>query len=136
MPRNLTFHTFAEKMPEHGQEILHFETSSFYSSIQPRFAEVEYTWVECDEYGPTGLQIYYDPQDSETPENCRVEVTLRHGHTFIEKDFWCPATDVDNLVDSSTEEGAPPQVRVPEQVAGVDFRGDAPVEHAPTILIR
>ena len=101
MPRTLTFHTFAEKRPEHEQEIFYFETSSFYSSVEPCLAKVEYTWVEYDEIGPTGLQIIYDPQDCEAPEGCRLEIILCQGHSFSEEDLWCPATDVDNLVDSS-----------------------------------
>ena len=100
MPRTLTFHTFVEKRPAHGQEIFYFETSSFYSTVDGCFATVEYTWVEYDETGPTGLQLIYDPQDSEAPEGCRAEITLGRNHSYNEEDLWCPATDVDNLVDA------------------------------------
>jgi len=100
MPRTLTLHTFAEKKPDHDQEIFYFRTSSFYSSIEPTFAKVEYSWFEYDEGGDqTGMQIIYDPSEPDPPEGCRLEILLGRGNTFEETDLWCPATEVDNLVD-------------------------------------
>jgi hypothetical protein len=100
MPRTLTLHTFAEKKPDHDQEIFYFRTSSFYSSIEPNFAKVEYSWFEYDEVGDqTGMQIIYDPSDPDPPEGCRLEILLGRGNTFEETDLWCPAIDVDKLVD-------------------------------------
>ena len=58
MPRNLTFHTFAEKKPDHDQWIFFLETSSFYSSIEPKFAKVEYCWFEIDEEGDDPIQLW------------------------------------------------------------------------------
>ncbi len=99
MPRTLTLHTFAEKKPDHDQEIFYFRTSSFYSFIGPTFAKVEYSWFEYDEIGDqTGLQIIYDPSDPDPPEGCRLEILLGRGHNFQETDLWCPAIDVDKLV--------------------------------------
>jgi hypothetical protein len=104
MPRTLTLHTFSEKKPDHDQEIFYFRTSSFYSSVEPIFAKVEYSWFEYDENGDqTGLQIIYDPGDPETPEGCQLEILLGWGNTFEETDLWCPATDVDNLVDEDID---------------------------------
>ena len=100
MPRNLTFHTFAEKKPDHDQWIFFLETSSFYSSIEPKFDKVEYCWFEIDEEGDdTGMQIIYDPADPEPPEACELRFLLSGGFEGKDQDLWCPADDVDKLVD-------------------------------------
>ena len=100
MPRTLTFHTFAEKKPDHDQWIFFLETSSFYSSIEPKFAKVEYSWFEIDEEGDdTGMQIIYDPADPEPPEACELRFLLSGGFEGQPRDLWCPAVDVDKLVD-------------------------------------
>lgn len=89
---------FADKKPEHGQEIFLFKYDSYYRAIAPKFAEVEYDWVEYDEKGdPTGVRICYDPADPEPPEGCRVEILLLHNVNYTEEDLWCPATDIDDL---------------------------------------
>jgi hypothetical protein len=105
MPRTLTLHTFAEKRPDHDQEIFYFRTSSFYSSVEPLFTTVEYSWVEYDENGDqTGLQIIYDPSDPETPEGCQLEIILGQGSTVEDSDLWCDAGDIDVLTEVKQDE--------------------------------
>jgi hypothetical protein len=96
MPRCLNLHTFAEKKPEHGQVIFLLRSSTFYGTVEPLFTEIEYTWVEVDENGgETGEQVLFDPEDPTPPEGCRLELTL----SYSEKDLWCPASDVDGLIE-------------------------------------
>ena len=98
MPRSLTLHTFAEKKPDHGQEIFLFKYDEYYGAIAPKFAEVEYDWVEYDKKGdPTGVRICYDPTAPKPPKRCRVEILLHDNISYTEKDLWCPATDIDGL---------------------------------------
>lgn len=99
----IELYRFADKRPDHDQEIFCFQTSSFYSSVEPIFAKVEYSWFEYDETGPTGLQLIYDPSDPETPEGCQLGILLGKGSTCMETDLWCPAVEIDNLVDSSED---------------------------------
>lgn len=99
----IELYRFADKKPDHDQEIFCFRTSSFYSSVEPIFAKVEYSWFEYDETGPTGSQLIYDPSDPETPEGCRLGILLGEGRTYTETDLWCPAVEIDNLVDSSED---------------------------------
>lgn len=105
MPRTLTLYTFAEKRPDHGQEIFYFATSSYYSTIEPHFASVEYTWVEYDAKGDwTGLQIVYDPDDAEPPDRCRLEMILSDRKSYVESDLWCDASDIDVLTEMRQNE--------------------------------
>jgi hypothetical protein len=74
MPYNLTFHTFIENKPEHGQRIIFMrKTNSFgFYGFEPKSVEVEYCWFEYHKsYGvilQTGNQCRYDPGDDEAPE--------------------------------------------------------------------
>lgn len=65
MPYTLTFHTFIEKPPAHGEEIVLLrKTSSFgFYAFHASELTVEYCWFEYDEDGQTGNQCCYDPDD-------------------------------------------------------------------------
>ena len=105
--KTLTFHTFAEKRPDHGQEVFTLHVSSFYGTVEARFATVEYTWLEVDEDGkPTGDQVLYDPADGsdgsgvgDVPEGCVLGFMLTGDgwRSHNDHDLWCPASDVDAI---------------------------------------
>lgn len=72
MQGTLHFHTFAEKAPEHGQDIFYFR-SRLGGFIEPKFATVKCFWVEYDNRGKlTGNSWSYDADKSELPDNCRL----------------------------------------------------------------
>lgn len=72
MPYTLTFHTFLEKRPAHGEEIVllrQFTSFGGFYGFHPDNVTVEYCWFEYDEDGQTGTQCCYDPDDPTPPES-------------------------------------------------------------------
>lgn len=67
MPFTLTFHSLAEKVPQHEEKIVFFDTSlgSFESqSSELKFGEAFYVWEQVDENGITeGNSCTYSPDD-------------------------------------------------------------------------
>jgi len=101
---SLVLRRFADEKPRHEQEIFYLHTSSFYSTIEPRFVKAEYQWFQYDEDGEmTGEQVIYDPEDPEPPEGCRLIVLLA-GTTPTDTDLWCPFEDLDLLVGRAERE--------------------------------
>lgn len=99
MPKTLQFHTFAEKAPEHGQEIFYFR-SRFGGFIEPKFVTVECSWVEYDHRGkPTGDSWSYEVDKAELPDNCRLAFGTDEGEQLGANDYWCPCSSVDDMVD-------------------------------------
>lgn len=76
MPVTLTFHTFAEKKPEHGQQIMYFEYFTSFDSYGYEFksAEVEYQWDILYKGDYTGSSICYEPDDIELKVEDHVEL--------------------------------------------------------------
>jgi len=98
MPKLLEFHTFAEKKPEHGQEIFYFHVRRFYNSVVPYFATIYHTWVEYDKDGKvTGISYCYNKGDT-PPDNCRIEIGCDEGWHINDTDLWCPFESVDDMV--------------------------------------
>ncbi len=103
MPQTLTFYTLEEKPPEHNQEIMILKYSSFYSTIESLWATAYYEWFEYEDGNPTGTQITYDPDSTDIPEGCKLELLIYSdsGSYGIAKDtLWCPACHVDGIVDN------------------------------------
>ena len=95
---NLSLRIVSDEKPEHGQEIVYIATSEFYGSYEFEFGEVEYRWVEVDEEGnPTGDEYFFEPGESE-PEGCVMEI-LVGSKNLTPTMLWCPATEVDDLLD-------------------------------------
>lgn len=75
MPYNLTFHTFIEKRPEHGQRIIFLrKTSSFeFYGFEPKETDAEYCWFQYyrsdGEVVHSGNQCCYEPGCNEPPES-------------------------------------------------------------------
>lgn len=67
MSFTLTFHSLEEKIPQHEEEIVFFDTSlgSFDSqSGELKTGEVFYTWEQVDDNGfPEGNSCAYSPED-------------------------------------------------------------------------
>ena len=98
MPNTLEFHTFAEKRPEHEQEIFYFHTSDFYNTVEPVFATIHYSWIEYDENGEaTGTSYCYNVGDV-APDNCRIEMGSNNGNDINPNDMWCPFRSIDDMV--------------------------------------
>ena len=98
MPKTLQFHTFAEKAPEHGQEIFYFR-SRLGGFIEPKFATIQCSWVEYDEDGKaTGDSWSYECDKAELPDNCRLEFSTNEGAQLRKQDYWCSCSCVDEMV--------------------------------------
>lgn len=72
MPYTLTFHTFIEKAPAHGDEIVLLRQRTSFGSFYWFHTEevtVEYCWFEYDGDSQTGVQCCYDPDDPTPPES-------------------------------------------------------------------
>ena len=65
MSVTIKFHTISEKVPAHGQTIIHLrQTSSFgFQGFEPHEVEVEYQATEIDEDGETGNAVCWNPED-------------------------------------------------------------------------
>lgn len=90
MPVTLTFHKVSEKKPEHGQRVVYLKPigSSFAYGYDFRSTNVEYCWFSVDEDGfHDGMQISYDPKDTETPDQCVLEIMF-DGWTNCDDWLW------------------------------------------------
>jgi len=78
MSVTITFHTVAEKVPNHGQEIIWLrKTSSFgYDGFEPQQVEVEYQLTELDE----------DGEDSGNAWSWCTEYTYKYGEILTNDD--------------------------------------------------
>lgn len=63
MSVTITFHTVAEKVPTHGQEIIHLrKTSSFgFDGFEPQQITVEYQLTILDDGEDSGSAVCWDP---------------------------------------------------------------------------
>lgn len=67
MSYTLTFNTFIEKKPAHGENIVFLsKVGSFgFYGYEMKPAQVEYCWFEYENGVSTGKQCCYDPDDTE-----------------------------------------------------------------------
>lgn len=99
MQGTLHFHTFAEKAPEHGQDIFYFR-SRLGGFIEPKFATVKCFWVEYDNMGKlTGNSWSYDADKSELPDNCRLAFGTDDVDQLCVTDYWCSFSSIENMID-------------------------------------
>lgn len=71
MPYTLTFNTFIEKKPEHGENIVFLSKSGSFDfyGYEMTPAEVEYCWFQYENGEFTGTSAGYTPEDdTEEPE--------------------------------------------------------------------
>jgi len=70
MPYTLTFHTFIEKRPAHGEEIVLLKRTSAFTfyGYEASAHMVEYCYFEYDGDTETGNQCRYDPLEDGEPE--------------------------------------------------------------------
>lgn len=70
MPYTLTFNTFLEKKPEHGENIVLLSKSGSFDfyGYEMTPAQVEYCWFEYQYDIATGNQCCYDPDDADDLE--------------------------------------------------------------------
>ena len=102
MALNVTFTTFAEKMPEEDQCIMVLKPSSFYSHVQIEIASIDRIWDEVDEDGnETGNSVVWNPGD-EPMEGYILSTYLvgNDGKSFsIEPaDMWTPWDPIDKAL--------------------------------------
>ena len=65
MPITMTWNTFAELKPKHGESVLYLRVTRDWIGdyFEPQECCAEYHWEEYDDYGPTGTSTCYTEGD-------------------------------------------------------------------------
>lgn len=86
----LTFYTIAERRPKHGDWVICLDRRYDWDqmSFQPIEGQIDYCWFEKEGGRDTGVQIFYEPEETEEPEGCVLELMI--GGTVLTADtLWC-----------------------------------------------
>lgn len=106
MAISFRFYTFAEKKPQHMEDIVYLKRYSSFDMIgfEPRECSVEYIWDELDEYGDlTGNSVIFESISDCTPEEAKLLILLE-GYPATEGTLWMPLEEYYRLLEDSYDE--------------------------------
>jgi hypothetical protein len=93
MPVTMTWNTFAELKPRHGESVVYLKVSRDWTGhyFDPKEGCVEYQWEEYDYKGPTGTSTCYTEGDVQC-DNERLLILL-DGYEQDDSCLWMTSDD-------------------------------------------